>query len=365
MATTTTLLSSNTACRERDDHQDINVPSHGLLRYITRGITPTASPHLYHLPAIEEFGDVRSLPITNIKDTLHLGDGNPFSLDTHGFVGKCHASRLHSTPHDRQSWNDETLLKSVYIPEVEAMLRQLTGAIKVVTEMVLIRSQPHSEVDALADSEDANGGEDDVASGDIDPWPKMIGTSVAGGASPAPKVHLDFSPAGARTHLRKFHGELAKAGVDVIAAEDQLLASGVRKEELIQHYNGPRWAMYSIWRPLKRVRRDPLAFADRRSFPKSDYIPVKLVEPTGKALRHLYCEETEHEAETLLAYGSENHKWCWIWDMEPQDVVVIQLFDSEAEKKGYCGVMHSSTEVPGTENEPARESIEVRCTVIW
>jgi len=364
MATTTTLVSTDHASLV-DVCAGSYVPSHGILRYITRGITPTASPHLYHLPAIEEFGDVRSLPITDIKNTLRLGDKSPYSLDTHGFAGRHHVSQMHSAPYDRQSWNDEGLLKSIYVPEVEALLKQLTGAKKIMTEMVLVRSQTHSEVDALADSEGQTDGADDGNDEVDDPWPKMIGISVGGGASPAPKVHLDFSPAGARTHLRKFHGELAKAGVDVIAAEDQLLASGISNGDLSQHYDGPRWAMYSIWRPLKRVRRDPLAFADRRSFPKSDYIPVSLVEPTGKAIRHLYGQETEHEAETLLAYGSEEHKWCWIWDMEPRDVVAIQLFDSEAESKGYCGVMHSSVSVPGTEDEPARESIEVRCTAIW
>jgi hypothetical protein len=67
--------------------------------------------------------------------------------------------------------------------------------------------------------------------------------------------------------------------------------------------------MFSFWRPLKRVTRDPLALVDRRSFLRSDYIPVKLVEPTGKALRYLSPDELEsHEAETLLAYEGQEHR---------------------------------------------------------
>jgi hypothetical protein len=361
MATTTTKMSkieSGTPTKA-----DKEAPSHGILRYITRGIIPTASPHLYHLPPLAEFGDIRSVPITNIKDSLKLGENSPYTLDSHGFTARRHPSRLHSPPYSRASWNDEALLNILYIPEVEDLLTKLTGAAKIVTEMALIRSEVHSEVDALASSDTQA---EAVETKDEDPWPKMIGVSTGVGASPAPKVHLDFSPMGARTHLRKFHSKLTEAGKEVIAVEDHVLARGVSEDKLSKYYSGPRWAMFSVWRPLKRVTRDPLAFADRRSFPKSDYIPVKLVEPTGKALRLLYPNEADsHEAETLLAYGSRDHKWCWIWDMEPEEVLVIQLFDSQAEKSGYCGVMHSSIDVPGTENEPARESIEVRCTAFW
>ena len=361
------MATSTLTSHRLDLKPEKTVPTHGILRYITRGITPTPSPHLYHLPPLDEFGDVRSVPITNIKDTLQAGDQNPYTLDSHGFTARRHPSRMHSAPYSRSSWNDEALLKTIYIPEVEALLKQLTGARTVVTEAAMVRSQVHSEVDALATSENnTDGRPGPSADMDEDPWPKMIGTSAGGGASPAPKVHLDFSPTGARIHLRKYHGVLAAAGAEVIAAEDDALASDAAQSNLAAQYRGPRWAMFSVWRPLKRVTRDPLAFADRRSFPKSDYIPVKLVEPTGKALRHLYPHEAaSHEAETLLAYASESHKWCWIWNMEPEEVVVIQLFDSEADSKGYCGVMHSSVDVPGTETEPARESIEVRCTAIW
>ncbi|KIW07359.1 uncharacterized protein PV09_02205 [Verruconis gallopava] len=359
---TSTVLAAEPACLSVLEHQQ-NVPSHGRLRYITRGLIPTASPHLYHLPPLSEFGDIRLLPIRDIKESLKLGDENPYTLDSHGFTARRHPSVLHSFPYSRLSWNDETLLKSVYIPEVEDLLRNLTGANKVVTEMVLIRSEIHSEIDALASSEEIR---ETDRTGDDDSWPKMIGISAGAGASPAPKVHLDFSPAGARVHLRKYHGALAKAGAEVISKEDNIVANGVRAEDLHKWYDGPRWAMFSIWRPLKRVTRDPLAFADRRSFPRTDYVPVDLVEPTGKALRHMYpAEMKSHKAETLLAYGSDNHEWCWVWDMEPEEVVVIQLFDSEAEKRGYCGVMHSSVDVPETEHEPARESIEVRCTAFW
>jgi hypothetical protein len=338
------------------------VPTHGKLRYIQRGIIPTASPHLYHLPPLAEFGDVRSMPITNVKPSLDLGDASPFTLETHGFAARRSPSALHSAPYSRASWNDEALLKNVYIPEVEALVQKLTESRNVVTESALIRSCIHTEVDGLATTDDKDTKQPEAE----DPFPKMIGTIPGSGASPAPKVHLDFSPTGARTHLRKYHQKLAEAGATVISAEEKLLQSGITRKELTEHYDGPRWAMFSIWRPLKPVKRDPLAFADRRSFPKTDYVPVKVVEPTGKNIANIPAEEKEtHGIETYLAYGADQHSWCWIWNMQPEEVVVIQLFDNEAEKNGMCGVMHSSVDVPGTENEAPRESIEIRCTAFW
>jgi hypothetical protein len=184
------------------------------------------------------------MPITNIKPSLDLGDDSPFTLDTHGFAARRHLSALHSAPYSRASWNDEDLLKSVYIPEVEALVQKLTGSKTVVTELALIRSCTHTEVDGLATSEDKDSATEDAKADD--PFPKMIGTTPGSGASPAPKVHLDFSPAGARTHLRKYHQKLAEAGAGVISAEEELLQSGTSVDDLTQKYNGPRWAMFSV-----------------------------------------------------------------------------------------------------------------------
>jgi hypothetical protein len=316
-----------------------------------------------------EFGDVRTLPMTDIKSSLELGDESPYRLDTHGFAARKYPSVLHSPPYTRASWNDKNLLCRIYFPEVEQLVKQLTGARLVITEVGLIRDCVHTEVDGLASSEakDDEEQEDEV----VDPFPKFIGISANGGsgASPAPKVHLDYSPAGARTHLRRYHHQLASAGSDVIAAENKLLASGISESKLKHHYNGPRWAMFSVWRPLKPITRDPLALSDRRSFPNADYIPVKLKEPTGKGIRPVNPDGSDkHDSESYLAYGSDSHDWYWIWDMQPTEVHVIQLFDSDAEKggnPGAGGVMHSSVDVDGTQNEPPRESLEVRCTAFW
>jgi len=343
------------------------VPTHGTFRYITRGMKPTESPHLYHLPPLAEFGDVRSLPMRDIRPSLDLGDKSPIKLNTQGFTARRCPSALHSEPYTHASWNDERLLKKVYIPEIEKLVLQVTGGRTVFTNQLVMRNNFHTEVDGLARSEDKDGNANSDSSEEemeTSNFPKMVGVRAGSGASPAPKVHLDFAPNGARTHLRKFHTRTAKLAASIIEAEDKLLASGISPSDLPKYYDGPRWAMFSVWRPLKTVRRDPIALSDCRTFPKEDYIPLNIVLPTGTDGQ----ATGTHMEESFLAYGSEKHEWHWISNQQPDEVLIIQLFDTEAEKNGLGvagGVMHSSVDIEGTEGEEPRESLETRCTVIW
>ena len=61
-------------------------------------------------------------------------------------------------------------------------------------------------------------------------------------------------------------------------------------------------------------------------------------------------------------------KWYWIDKQTPEEVMVLRFFDSDLEAQGYTasgGVLHSSVEVLGTENEEVRESLEIRYFCIW
>jgi hypothetical protein len=327
-------------------------PTYGSFRYITKGIKPTESKHLYHLPETSEFGDVRSLPMIDIRDSLELGENSPYKLNQQGFTARRYPTALKSPPYTHASWNNEALLKEVYIPEIEALLLQVTGGKTVFTDSVVMRNNIHTEVDGLAREESKE---------EVSEFPKFVGTKAGTGGSPAPKVHLDYAPNGARTHIRKYHARVTELTSAIIKAEDKLLAAGISLTGLKDHYDGPRWAMFSVWRPLKIVRRDPLALSDCRTFPKEDYVHFNVLFPSADG-------RESHKEEVFLAYGSEGHAWHWISNQEPDEVLIIQLFDSEAEKNGLGvagGVMHSSVHIDGTEKEEARESVEVRCTVIW
>ncbi|KAH9213942.1 hypothetical protein DL95DRAFT_366448 [Leptodontidium sp. 2 PMI_412] len=332
-------------------------PTYGAFRYISKGTKPTPSTHFYHLPTLAEFSDVRSLPMTDIRSSLDQGDDSPYKLSTHGFTARRSPTAMASPPSTHSDWTNETLLREIYIPEIEALVKFLTGAKKVFTDQLVMRNNIHTEIDGLAREE---------SEAEMLEFPKMVGTRAGSGGSPAPKVHLDYAPEGARTHLRKYHPRTREFAREVVDAEDRLLGAGVKLEEMGSRYDGPRWAMFSIWRPLKTVRRDPLALSDCRSFPVEDYVEFSVVFPTG--VREEGDVERGHRENVFLAYGRDSHEWYWISKQEPDEVLVIQLFDSLAEKEGRGvagGVMHSSVTIEGTEQEEARESVEVRCIAIW
>ncbi|ORY60639.1 uncharacterized protein BCR38DRAFT_43683 [Pseudomassariella vexata] len=254
------------------------------------------------------------------------------------------------------------------------MLKQITGCKMIIAETLLLRSALWTESDALATHgghrEQANRWADQEAKerelSDLETgFPQFIGFNPAqGGASPTPKIHLDYSPAGARMHIRDYHPRLRAATAEIIHAEDALLAGGKSLPEYYRESSGPRWALFSIWRPLKTVRRDPLALGDRHTFGAADYVPVKVKTP---CLGQPGVMETR-AVEAYVARYSKGHKWFWIDEQRPEEVLVIGLFDSHAEREGgktAGGTLHSSVDLLGTEGEEARESLELRCICIW
>ncbi|KAK3314258.1 hypothetical protein B0H66DRAFT_568095 [Apodospora peruviana] len=366
-----------TTTQEKEGHINPPNPVLGKLRYVPAGYTPKPSPHNYHLPAISEFGDIRLLPLRSMRPVPTVASlpsaTNHAQLATHGFTAVHHPTTLHSAPYTLSSWKDPALLKEFYLPDTEAMLKQINGCNTVIAEAVLLRSAIWTESDALATHAGHGGPQpEDVPTPPPDNtkknletgFPSFIGfNSSTGGVSPAPKPHMDYSPAGARTHIRKYHLSLTAAAKDIIAAEDELLSQGKPLKDHYSDSNGPHWALYSIWRPLKLVKRDPLALLDQRTLADEDYIPVPIKTPClGRDTM-----ET-HDAGGFLARYGTGHEWNWIDDQKPEEVLIIGLFDSDMESKGWKasgGTLHSSVELPGTEGEEPRESLEVRCLCIW
>ncbi|KAK7426674.1 hypothetical protein QQZ08_006852 [Neonectria magnoliae] len=88
-------------------------------------------------------------------------------------------------------------------------------------------------------------------------------------------------------HIRKCHSEVASASEEVIKEENRLLESGVQWDDLKDFYPGnnkgdggmPRFALFSMWRLLKLVYRDPPALSSCASFPEPDYVPSDQLDP--------------------------------------------------------------------------------------
>ncbi|KAF2721524.1 GA4 desaturase [Polychaeton citri CBS 116435] len=389
----------------------------GKFRYLTRGTKPARSNEAYLLPPLSEFGNILTLPLIDMRPSLDLGNDSPYKLSVHGFTARRHHSSLLAAPYDRACWTDEGLLRTVYFPEVQALVQELTGCKKLVVSAAVLRNKIYEEGDSPPEQParpKSGHGTDDISQ----PFPPIVGNSATDRVSPAPKVHLDFSPKGARYHIRKYHNDVASAAERVIEAENQLLESGVQWDDLKDYYHGngssdqgiPRFALFSIWRPLKPIDKDPLALSSCASFPESDYVPSNQLEPADQSIpAHLSrvidpnalhsnvndeyqvqdvaidTADGTYQSQGYLPYGprdkeQKSHDWHFISDQQPSEVLIIQLFDNEMEAHarapkegsgevsnlGVGGAVHSAFELVGQDAcAEARESIEVRCAAFW
>ncbi|KAJ0335659.1 hypothetical protein COL922a_008922 [Colletotrichum nupharicola] len=391
----------------------------GIFRYLPPNARPASAKEAYLLPSLSEFSSIVTLPLTDLKPTLDLGDASPYKLSVHGFTSRRHHSALHTEPFGHASWKDEKALRDVYFPEVEEFVKKLTGCKTAVVTAAVVRTQTYSEGTSDSSSSAEDGGKEEGkqkakegeggSSGATPKFPPIVGLTKSDGVSPAPKVHLDLTPKGARLHIRKYAHQVTSAAEHVITAENALLSSGVRLEDLKDHYHEagvPRFALFSIWRPIKTVKRDPLALAPANKFPEEDYVISAQLEPldgtipahlsrlvgpqspnsaSASTLASSSSEETTYDTEGYLAYAPKDgeeggaHDWHFIADQEPSEVLVIKLFDNEMEANaraprkdggkgglGVGGTVHSAFELVGQDDtEEARESIEVRVAAFW
>lgn len=110
-----------------------------------------------------------------------------------------------------------------------------------------------------------------------------------------------------------------------------------------------RFQIINLWRPIKTVRKDPLGVADARSVPDSDLVPVELIYPN-------------RVGETFTVRPNENHRWFYLKEQQPNEVLLIKCFDSKTDGRARR-VPHSAFVDENTVHEEARESIEVRSLV--
>ena len=107
----------------------------------------------------------------------------------------------------------------------------------------------------------------------------------------------------------------------------------------------------SAWRPLRTILKDPLAVMDAESLRSNVLQPYTL---------HLQ-EPTER---TSLVVPRERHRWYYINEQTPQELLLIALYDSEAAGQPTTAPHASFFDEERMEND-TRESIEVRLCLFW
>jgi hypothetical protein len=198
-------------------------------------------------------------------------------------------------PTSVSDFNDPGVLQSDYFAEVIELVKRLNGAEKVIVFGDVVRSN-------------APGSSD--------------------GALPAYGAHIDYGDRSVRAF-----------------AEDVL-----GKQEAARWLRG-RYVLMNVWRPITPVYRAPLALCDASSVSPGD---LNDSEVRGGLM--------DPERPSLYGYNlsfNPQHRWYYAPLMQPDEVLVFKLFDSDRSRVQWTG--HTAFDDPSTKPDaPARESIEVR-----
>ena len=151
------------------------------------------------------------------------------------------------------------------------------------------------------------------------------------------------------------------------AHNDYTMDSGPRRireilaENNALEYGDHRTAIINIWRPIVGPVRDhPIAICDARTTQLADFIPTRI--------QHFAEEDLETPNLTGEIYSfryGEAHRWFYVADMQPDEVLLLKCFDSLQDGRalftGHSGFRHLACP-PDT---MPRESIELRTVVAY
>jgi hypothetical protein len=233
------------------------------------------------------------------RHTVMIQDMRPLagalSLDHEGFELLRRATAV------RDLYDDDAI-ENVYYPEIDALLRSVTGASRV----VIFDATRRSDRGAGASNRDGLRG-------------------------PATRVHVDYTEKSGPQRVKDLLGEAEAARLD---------ASGARIVQI------------NVWRPIRGpVERSPLALADASSIRAEDLIATEQVFP-----------DRVGEIYHLAYYPSQ--RWYYAPRMTADEVLLIKGWDSLDDGRARF-TPHGAFDLPETPRDAApRESIEVRTLVV-
>jgi hypothetical protein len=160
-----------------------------------------------------------------------------------------------------------------------------------------------------------------------------------------PKL-VDHFPSSLQGPIRGVHIDQSY-GFAPVLLKAQFPSSPEEAERLLKG----RFQILNIWRPLKTVFKDPFAVCDARSVDDDELVPVKIKYPAF-----------DIESWSVRGEGSDRHKWYYMSQQTPEEVLLFKCFDSKVDGRARR-VPHSSfTDVEFVGGD-ARQSIELRAFV--
>lgn len=203
-------------------------------------------------------------------------------------------------------FRDAAEVESAYYAEVEALVKAETGAARVYVFDATVRETGATSLNAAA----------------------------GGSAAPVPRVHCDYTDAGAPRRLR------------------QLAADGLLGDEDADAIG--RFAFMNVWRSIDReapIKRSPLALCDCSSVPAADRFVYELRFP-------------DRTGENYSLEFSDAHEWSYYPAMTADEALLFTVYDRRGDGPRF--VFHTAFEEEGTKaSDPPRTSIEVRCVAVF
>ncbi len=194
-----------------------------------------------------------------------------------------------------KNFYDPEEVKRVYYPEVMALMKRLVGAEKVICFGEVART-------------------DETGAGD--------------GRKPAYGAHVDYDEA----TIRRFAAETIG-------------------EEEAARWLTRRFMLVNLWRPIRPVFRTPLALCDASTVEPADL--------NGSEIRGGLMDPNRASLFGFNLSYNPKHRWYYAPRMQPDEVLVFRLFDSEKGRVQWTG--HTAFDDPTSPPDaPARESIEIR-----
>lgn len=227
---------------------------------------------------------------------VRIRDARPLardlSLDRQGFALVRHDTAV-------ANFYDDEAVETVYYPEMERLVKQATGAAKVLVFDHTIRVDGGTKPDE-------NG------------LPQAT-------RAPVRSVHNDYTDRSGPQRVRDL--------LDGAEAEARL---------------GRRFAVVNVWRPIVGpVEATPLAVADARSVAPEDFVASDLV-----------YEDRVGEFHNVA--HSPDHRWYYFPKMARDEAMLIKCFDSATDGRARF-TAHTAFDDPTTPADAApRESIEIR-----
>ncbi|POS70533.1 hypothetical protein DHEL01_v211071 [Diaporthe helianthi] len=153
-----------------------------------------------------------------------------------------------------------------------------------------------------------------------------LGLKNLANRGPVTKTHVDQSYDGAELRLR---WELPDEADDLVQRRYQII---------------------NVWRPIRTIEKDPIAVADAKSVPDADLVAAVMV-------------ENDYHGEQWVVRHNEAHRWYYKHLMSTEEVLLIKCFDSNEDVARRA--LHSAFEDPAYRDKESRQSIEVRCLLLY